>query len=131
YANPFKDQEDAKTSILEQHVKLSVVEKQEQKQKNVCYKYLKGKCRFGDKCKFAHSGKTPINRGNSNSTGGETTTVAQQTGLDMDSNADQDEDAAQNKKRKHRPGVTNTLLPPKKAMKAYTKQKKSERPWMT
>ncbi|XP_070572029.1 uncharacterized protein [Ptychodera flava] len=135
YANPFKDQEDAKTSILEQHVKLSTVERQEAKQKKVCYKFLKGKCRFGDKCKFVHSG----GGGSSISSGrgpvlkfapaGTAANAMQFDNEAFNNSAGDDEDVLQNQKRK-RAGLGNTLVPPKKAMKAYNKQQRDERPWM-
>ncbi|XP_002733775.1 uncharacterized protein LOC100367008 [Saccoglossus kowalevskii] len=127
FANPFKDKEDAKASILEQHVKMStVVEKNEAKNKKTCYKFLKGKCRFGDKCKFSHGSKPPPNAPNV----GVRHAVQVHGTQDFNTNEEEVDEDTQTLKRKHKSGIGNTLVPPKKAMKAYQKQQIVEKPWM-
>eukprot|EP00088_Acartia_fossae_P013995 TRINITY_DN17438_c0_g1_i1.p1 TRINITY_DN17438_c0_g1~~TRINITY_DN17438_c0_g1_i1.p1 ORF type:complete len:228 (-),score=77.41 TRINITY_DN17438_c0_g1_i1:95-778(-) len=56
FRNPFRDKEDKKKAILEQHVNMT--QRQEELKvidgKKVCWMYRKGRCRNGSKCKFAH-----------------------------------------------------------------------------
>lgn len=56
FRNPFRDREDKKKAILEQHVNMT--QRQEELKvidgKKVCWMYRKGRCRNGSKCKFGH-----------------------------------------------------------------------------
>jgi len=56
FSNPFRDKEDKKAAILEQHVNMT--QRQEDMKMidgvKVCWMSRKGRCRQGSKCKFAH-----------------------------------------------------------------------------
>lgn len=56
FQNPFRDKEDQKIAVLEQHVGLSQKEQTGRTidGKKVCWMFRKGRCRSGHKCKFAH-----------------------------------------------------------------------------
>lgn len=131
FANPFKAQADQKLSALQKHVPLTMQAKPSQiGGKRMCVSYRKdGRCRFGIKCKFAHDSdlQTPIAPSDApppasedvsddpveshagGSTGGET----------------KEEESGGTKKR--RVGLSNTLIPPKRAMKQYAMQRDRER----
>lgn len=132
FYNPFKAEEKKKLDVLEKHVQLSSVAPPPTKdKKRICYKFQKGKCRFGDKCRFAHSTNptktTATNQLADNSNEAEATSHInkQQTSYEPD-NEDEDID---NKPKKRRVGVSDSLVPPKRAMKAFEKQKQKQIPW--
>lgn len=141
FANPFKAQADQRLNALQKHVPLTVHTKPTQiGGKKVCVSYRKdGKCRFGIKCKFAHDsdlqsttfptdcrlpakGETQgSDQAASNEDvvhgGGSTKHQLQET--------KEEESGGQLKKR--RVGLSNTLIPPKRAMKQYAVQRSRER----
>lgn len=141
FANPFKAQADQRLSALQKHVPLTVHTKPAQiGGKKVCVSYRKdGKCRFGIKCKFAHDSDLqspafptdchPPAKGDSHRSdqaashedvvhdGGSTQHQLQET--------KEEESGGQMKKR--RVGLSNTLIPPKRAMKQYAVQRSRER----
>ena len=62
FTNYFHKAEEAKLAILEHHVKLTTEQLKPNKErtkrhnkKGVCINFQKGRCRFGSKCRFAHS----------------------------------------------------------------------------
>lgn len=141
FANPFKAQADQRLSALQKHVPLTVHTKPAQiGGKKVCVSYRKdGKCRFGIKCKFAHDSDLqspampadchPTPRGETQGSdqaesnedvvrgGGSVKPQLQETR--------EEESGGQMKKR--RVGLSNTLIPPKRAMKQYAAQRSRER----
>lgn len=139
FTNPFKAQADQKLSALQKHVPLTVHTKPSQiGGKKVCVSYRKdGKCRFGIKCKFAHDSdlQTPVSPSDCHPPlretpgsdqaefhedglrGGESKNLPQQE-------AKEEESGGQVKKR--RIGLSNTLIPPKRAMKQYVAQRNRE-----
>ncbi|KAF1751812.1 hypothetical protein GCK72_018366 [Caenorhabditis remanei] len=56
FDNDYAREERMNASMLSRHVDLSEkpTEKERKKSKFTCKNYLKGKCRFGDKCRFSH-----------------------------------------------------------------------------
>jgi len=56
FQNPFRDKEDKKTAVLEQHVEMTQREQTGRtiQGKKVCWNFRKGRCRNGHNCKFAH-----------------------------------------------------------------------------
>ena len=56
FQNPFRDKEDKKTAVLEQHVGMTQKEQTGRTidGKKVCWMFRKGRCRQGHRCKFAH-----------------------------------------------------------------------------
>lgn len=141
FANPFKAQADQKLSALQKHVPLTMQAKPSQiGGKKMCVSYRKdGRCRFGIKCKFAHdsdlqtpvtpndydppvSGDTPVlDRVESHaggSCGGASQNLQQET---------KEEDSGGQQVKKRRVGLSNTLIPPKRAIKQYAMQRDRER----
>ncbi|CAI2354172.1 unnamed protein product [Caenorhabditis sp. 36 PRJEB53466] len=56
FDNDYAREERTNAQMLSRHVGLSEkpTEKERKKSKFTCKNYLKGKCRFGDKCRFSH-----------------------------------------------------------------------------
>uniref|UniRef100_A0A182Q1D6 C3H1-type domain-containing protein n=1 Tax=Anopheles farauti TaxID=69004 RepID=A0A182Q1D6_9DIPT len=120
FSNPFREAEEAKLASLEKHVKMVDPEANgaEQKRK-VCWSYKKGRCRFGSKCNFAHGSDLILRKD----------TIAE-AGDGGDGENEQESSTAANvaKKanppdRKKRPGLSRELVPPKKVLKMYHKEK--------
>lgn len=141
FANPFKAQADQKLSALQKHVPLTMQAKPSQiGGKRMCVSYRKdGRCRFGIKCKFAHDSdlQTPV-----------TPTSCHPPVSDEMPDSDQveshaggsccggsqnlqkeikEEESGGQQVKKRKVGLSNTLIPPKRAMKQYAMQKDRER----
>ncbi|XP_018562708.1 zinc finger CCCH domain-containing protein 8 isoform X3 [Anoplophora glabripennis] len=137
FKNPFIEAENEKEAILQKHVKM--VDTKDNTMvingKKICWNYRKGRCRFGHNCKFAHDSdiqKTEdqlkaekeaaiqnsiiCQRGQM----GHSQFTAQPTTQDL---TEINDEAMQNKKRK-RPGLTQGLIPGKKVMSSYLKNRK-------
>ncbi|XP_042340925.1 uncharacterized protein si:ch211-113e8.11 [Plectropomus leopardus] len=129
FANPFKAQAEQKLSALQKHVPLTMHAKPSHiGGKRMCVSYRKdGRCRFGIKCKFAHDSDlqtdihTPVS---------EDTPVSDQSHAGEGSqNPRQDikeEESGGQQVKKRKVGLSNTLIPPKRAMKQYTMQRERE-----
>lgn len=139
FANPFKAQADQKLSALQKHVPLTMQAKPSQiGGKKMCVSYRKdGKCRFGIKCKFAHDSdlQTPVIPTECHPPSSEETVSVQAEShaggsscgggsKNLQQDAKEEESCGQVKKR--RVGLSNTLIPPKRAMKQYTMQRNRE-----
>ncbi|XP_052861597.1 uncharacterized protein LOC128268517 isoform X2 [Anopheles cruzii] len=117
FSNPFREAEEAKLASLEKHVKMVDPEANVSEQKRkVCWSYKKGRCRFGSKCNFAHDSDLILRKELPSSEhepeeGPSTTEVSlvptQQT--------------TPNKKK--RPGLSRELVPPRKVLKMYHREK--------
>lgn len=135
FANPFKAQADQKLSALQKHVPLTMQAKPSQiGGKRMCVSYRKdGRCRFGIKCKFAHdsdlqtdchppvSEETPASDQAESHAGGSCGGGSQ----NLQQETKETESGAQQVKRR-RVGLSNTLIPPKRAMKQYAMQRDRE-----
>ena len=149
FQNPFQKAEDQRKAILEQHVKMtaSLQEKEEEKKKKLpCYKFRKGQCHAGDKCRFYHDKQAVSRPEKGDEEGGEKQTVyaaapkllPPEPALfqqDAPSQSQQrpipeelDDDREQ-RQRKKRVGMASNLVPPKRAMTNLSKQRAEERPW--
>lgn len=133
FFNPFLAEEKKKLSVLEKHVQLSEVKVEEDKyksRKNICFKFQKGRCRLGDRCKFSH-GTADTRAPTSSET--EKPKVPSFTPSISTSRTryepDEDEESWELKKKKRKPGITDTLVPPKRSMAAYEKQRLNDKPW--
>lgn len=151
FVNYYHRAEQAKLAVLEQHVKLTAASeartddggnrKTGKKKRQVCVNFQRGSCRYGLKCKFAHStdaaseaadtaevqsqsGSAAGNKLNSFAAG-----FHEQPSIGEYGESDDDDDDSGNKKRKVRSGVTDSLMPPKKARQSHDKQRRLERPW--
>lgn len=133
FYNPFLAEEKKKLSVLEKHVQLSNIKeptKSRQSKSKICFKFQKGKCRFGDKCKFSHGDPTsavPSGTETKPSRVNPSPTYASQVA----GYTPEPEDIWETKKlaKKHKSGVTDSLVPPKRSLNAYGKQQATERPW--
>lgn len=129
FTNPFKAQADQKLSALQKHVPLT-----EQARpshiggRRVCVSYRKdGRCRFGIKCKYAHDSDLQTSPFDSHLNAGKEVHggvgSAQGTpGFQHDT--EEKPEGQQVKKR--RVGLSNTLIPPKRALKQYAMQREKE-----
>ncbi|XP_068111678.1 uncharacterized protein [Hyperolius riggenbachi] len=135
FSNPFQDEQQAQLSILERHVKLSD-SNWSKGGKGVCLAYQRdGRCRYGTKCKYSHGSDLPPGAtvpaqgelvGSSDTL--EVKDPGGKTG-DVHCGEEVGEEIPAEKGKRKKPGLTNTLIPPKKSMKNYQKQLSSERPW--
>lgn len=129
FINPYIQAENEKQAILEKHVKM--VETKDNVKvingKKICWNYRKGKCRFGHNCMYAHDSDLQKSAQQL-----EAENQVQQTVLCQSQKVPQpsvqelkqiQSEAVLNQKRK-RPGLTQGLVPGKKVMKEYLKQRK-------
>ncbi|XP_044046977.1 uncharacterized protein si:ch211-113e8.11 [Siniperca chuatsi] len=133
FANPFKAQADQKLSALQKHVPLTVQAKPSQiGGKRMCVSYRKdGRCRFGIKCKFAHDSdlQTPVTPTDCHPPVSEETPVSDQVELHAGGSGEEtkEEESGWQQGKKRRVGLSNTLIPPKRAMKQYAMHRDRER----
>ncbi|KAM7394258.1 hypothetical protein PAMP_021071 [Pampus punctatissimus] len=132
FANPFKAQADQKLSALQKHVPLTMQAKPSQiGGKRICVSYRKdGRCRFGIKCKFAHDSdlQTAVIPTDCHPPVSDEAPASGQfeTGAGGSQETEEEESEGQ-KMRKRRVGLSNTLIPPKRAMKHFAMQRDRER----
>lgn len=117
FYNPFKAEEKKKLDLLEKHVQLSNVTTPPKRNKRICYKFQKGKCRFGDKCRFAHNVTVKTNA-QDNQDADNQLQASHETSL-----FEEDQNIQTIKPKKRKVGVSDSLIPPKRAMKAFYEQK--------
>lgn len=131
FANPFKAQADQKLHALQKHVPLTLQAKPTQiAGKRMCVAYRKdGRCRFGIKCKFAHDSdlQSSIIPSDYDPPSVEDSESDPKAGGRQSHNQGGDEDRDGQQGRKRRVGLSNNLVPPKRAMKNYAMQKERER----
>uniref|UniRef100_H3A5B9 Si:ch211-113e8.11 n=2 Tax=Latimeria chalumnae TaxID=7897 RepID=H3A5B9_LATCH len=126
FRNPFREEQREKLSVLQKHVQLTVPDISKQGDgRKICLKYRKeGRCRYGTNCKFAHDSdlQLPVQPDPQASQRGSVALAHAEAGC-----AAEEEQPPGRGKRK--PGVGDTLIPPKKALKSYQSQLAKERPW--
>ncbi|XP_067684897.1 uncharacterized protein [Haliotis asinina] len=144
FKNPFEQAELVKNSILEKHVRMT--EKLPEKgTKQVCWKFKKGKCRMGKNCRYFHDQEsvtglvveTKHDENNAQKLGFNQHnhkqlyfgSVHKMQGTALETEPADDDSFMAGKKRKSRVGISNALVPPKKAMSSLERQRNSERPW--
>lgn len=132
FANPFKDRAEEKLNVLQRHVPLTQQARPTQiGGKRMCVAYRKdGRCRFGIRCKFAHdsdlqnSARFPTEAAEPDNNGAaDQTEPSRSAGLEMERGEVDEEEEESRKRKKHRVGLSNTLIPPKRAMKQYAMQR--------
>ncbi|XP_068583471.1 uncharacterized protein si:ch211-113e8.11 [Cebidichthys violaceus] len=137
FANPFKAQADRKLSALQKHVPLTMQAKPSQiGGKKVCVSYRKnGRCRFGIKCKFAHDSDLqtladshpPVSEETPGSGQAESRAGGSRGGASQNlPQTKEEEESGGQQVKKRKVGLSNTLIPPKRAMKQYTTQRDRE-----
>ena len=133
FFNPFLAEEKKKLSVLERHVQLSESKPEESNdRKKTCFKFQKGKCRLGDKCKFSHG--VALEKPSVESSQRHTVAVPSlfPTFYNQERRYEPDEEEESwelSKRKKRKCGVTDSLVPPKRAIIAYEKQQATDRPW--
>lgn len=129
FTNPFKAQADQKLSALQKHVPLTLQSRPSQiGGKRICVLYRKyGKCRFGIKCKFAHDSdlQTPAASAHMQGEDGPDPIVSVKGSQTLQQETKEKDPGGQVKKRKV--GLSNSLIPPKRAMKQYALQRNREK----
>jgi len=162
FQNPFQKAEDQRKAILEQHVKMtaSLQEKEGEKRRRLpCFKFRKGQCHAGDKCRFFHD-KTTVSRREKGGDGEQKQQAVYAAApklLQPEPQFDFPEDTSRRKggpggapvlasffdpvrdaalvddadgrPRKKRVGMSAGLVPPKKAMTNLNEMRAKERPW--
>ncbi|XP_062373728.1 uncharacterized protein si:ch211-113e8.11 [Sardina pilchardus] len=144
FTNPFKEQADERLNVLQKHVPLTLQARPaEIGGKKMCISYRKdGRCRFGSRCKYAHDSDLQ------NSVTSDSTTAPDEgpeTASDQASptrapsqthdcqtpllqTPGQEEDGAdEGRTKKRRVGLSQTLIPPKRALKQYDIQRQKDR----
>ena len=149
FVNPFAEAEQAKFQILEKHVKLTAAAPKKPAHQPVCWKFKKGKCHMGKNCRFFHDMESQRIESEEDSTAETNGTLplssAHPAGPDrlnyhpaayFDARRrplppdPQDEDHYMSGlPKKKRYGVSDNLLPPKKAFESLQRQRAKERPW--
>lgn len=141
FANPFKAQADQKLSALQKHVPLTMQARPSQiGGKRMCVSYRKdGRCRFGIKCKFAHDSdlQTSVPPADCHAPAGEEAPESDPVkshaggpcggGSQSLQNLTKEEEAGGQQLKKRKVGLSNTLIPPKRAMKQYAMHRDRER----
>lgn len=147
FVTSFQRAEEAKQSILERHVKMTVLPKEDptssKKRKSVCRSFQLGKCRYGHKCRYSHdltaemssifppvdcpsSSKTDVQC--PSQTNSQLHFINEQF-IEEANDVDEEDGFGVQMKRRKRAGVTNSLIPPKKALVALDRQRKVDKPW--
>ncbi|XP_004065797.1 uncharacterized protein LOC101168094 [Oryzias latipes] len=131
FANPFKAQVDQKLIALQKHVPLTMQPKPSQiGGRKMCVSYRKdGRCRFGIKCKFAHdSDLQTVTASSSHDPPGreEPSGATQAPGQRSQNPRLEFKEEEEQPAKKKRVGLSNTLIPPKKAMKQFSLQRSRE-----
>lgn len=131
FSNPFVEAENAKKAILEKHVKMTPSKEETTmiNGKRICWNYRKGRCRFGHNCKFAHDSDLHRSVEFVDDNLPEQVILAQHTpgisgsAVSLEQEKDTDDQLVSRKKKK-RPGLGDNIVPGKKVMKMYMKQKR-------
>ena len=151
FVNYYHRAEQAKLAVLEQHVKLTATKDptvnghKDTKKRQMCQNFLRGRCRYANKCRFAHSAEAGTEEVSGSNVPSESSKPAHLENTirshlpashnqypfdyaeELDLNNDDDED--ENRKRKKRTGINDTLVPPKRSLQSLEKQRMEERPW--
>lgn len=120
FSNPFREEEDAQSSILERHVKMTTPVSQQTtvNGKQICWNYRKGRCRFGHNCKYVHDSDVV---GLSGSTQDPEPAEPEVVATSAAAPCKVGNEGTAQKHKKKRPGLSDSVVPSKKAMKFYHK----------
>ncbi|XP_062590843.1 uncharacterized protein LOC134252388 [Saccostrea cucullata] len=132
FTNPYEKAEQAKNTVLEKHVKMVERNIPKGKAGQVCFKYKKGKCPYGKNCRYSHDLSSELISKPQVMTEEKSVFDLHHhsvTVQKIEPELEDDDNYMANAKRKKRSGITDNLLPPKRALKSLDKQRQSERPW--
>ena len=136
FSNPFRAREDKKVAILEHHV--GVTNRQEAANtfngKKVCLNFRKGRCRHGHRCKFAHDNdvRKEVSDSLYSAKYDEAAQISHEK-VETDTRPllqvapttevveDLEQEGVISSGKKKRPGLSDKLVPSKKAMKFHNK----------
>lgn len=131
FANPFKAQAVQKLNALQKHVPLTMQAKPSQiGGKKMCVSYRKdGRCRFGINCKFAHDSdlQIAVSPSDCDQPVSNDSPARVDTSAGGSQNPQQEIAEESEQRKKKRVGLSNTLIPPKRAMKQYVILRDKER----
>lgn len=141
FVNPFEEAEQAKNHILEKHVKLTQAAPKKPAHQPVCWKFKKGKCHLGKNCRFFHDRENSVTEEDSHASGNPTPVQtsyrqvyhpsayidAHKRPLEQEPLDEDNYMASVNKKKRF--GMTDNLVPPKRAFELLQRQREIERPW--
>jgi len=133
FSNPYVEAEKAKQALLEKHVKMIPTRDdiKEINGKQICWNYRKGRCRFGHNCKFAHD--SDLFQGKSGGADNQLKDRAPVQAAQPDESVIEAESEisqeGQIPNRKKRPGLSQTLIPGKKVLKMYKRQRDKDSSW--
>ncbi|MEE6526597.1 hypothetical protein FKM82_027322 [Ascaphus truei] len=133
FSDPFREKQRAHLHVLEQHVKLSDSD-WARGGRGVCLAYQRdGRCRYGTSCKYSHGSDLPQGEAVGAEKGGRQVTKEGRGGGTQRARrrggSQVKEDEEEEKRKRKKPGLTNTLIPPKRSLKNYKEQLAKERPW--
>lgn len=141
FTNPFKEQADERLNILQKHVSLTLQAKPALiAGKKICISYRKdGRCRFGSRCKYAHDSDlqntaTFVDRTDSDEVFNPCSDQSQpsHSALLQTPNcpatmpSSEDGGMEEGRPNKKRAGLAETLIPPKRALKQFERQRQKE-----
>ena len=129
FFNPYLAAEKQKLCALEKHVQLSETKTEEgnKRNKQVCFKFQKGRCRHGDKCKFSH-GTVNVPSANLEKSKEPSITPSHCNAAASYEPVEDEDSWGPQKKKMKKIGVTDSLVPPRRALEAFAKQKLSGKP---
>ncbi len=137
FSNPFRDKEEQHRTLLERHVAMTA--RQEEMRtiggKKVCWNFRKGRCRFGHKCTFAHDSDIGVRRPDpkdlgptysaessiSDPGGGRKLQQEEKAQLSRGSCDQGSMVSGEGSIKKKRPGLSQDIVPSRKAMKFHNK----------
>lgn len=131
FANPFKEQAEERLSFLQKHVPLTAQARPSHiGGRGMCVAYRRdGRCRFGSSCKFAHDSDLQIPMGGQWGTvpshQSNLSSPAQQSTA-KEPEGDSVEILEEVGRKKRKVGLSDSLTPPKRALKQYKAQRKKE-----
>lgn len=138
FSNTFRAREDKKEAILTQHVGVTVKPESGTmfNGKKVCYNFRKGRCRHGHKCKFAHDNdvSSAVTENLYSAKYDEDAQISSDKAVsrtlapvpmvgsqDVTEDGEGESGATISSGKKKRPGLSDGLVPSKKAMKFHNK----------
>lgn len=98
--------------------------------KKICWNYRKGRCRFGSNCSFAHDSdlnEKPVEETDKDALKDEANqNKILQRGIQLTQKvSDSSATISSNGKKRNRPGLSESIVPSKRVLKAYSYQKQS------
>ncbi|KAK1791688.1 hypothetical protein P4O66_013181 [Electrophorus voltai] len=121
FANPFKQKAEERLNVLCKHVPLTLQARPIQiGGKRMCMAYRKdGRCRFGSRCKFAHDSDLQSTTGLTD----EPAVPEDHTDSGVAVSEGDREEEENHRRKKQRVGLSDSLVPPKRALRQYTMQR--------